>query len=212
MKSQADKKRSDRTFQVGGWIFHKAQPYAQSSLAVRSNHKLAFCYFGPFQVLAKVGVVAYRLQLPLDCAIHPVLCLSASSSILPRSTYWCSSSSCCSTWRYCSCGNSWTTRGQKRRSCDRTGEDSLQGHSSAESTWEDAAALHLHFPEAPPWGQASSEGGRNVTAATTHTSTVDNPTTENPVKHWVRPERIKRANVRIAGPEWIMGWCIRAAI
>jgi hypothetical protein len=37
MKRQADKRRSERVFQVGDWVFLKAQPYVQSSLALRAN-------------------------------------------------------------------------------------------------------------------------------------------------------------------------------
>lgn len=83
MKEQADKHRSDRVFSKGDWVFLKAQPYAQSSLAARANHKLAFHYFGPFQVLSKVGAVAYRLALPDTCSIHPVLHVSQFRKALP---------------------------------------------------------------------------------------------------------------------------------
>lgn len=72
LKSQADKKRSFRTFQVGDSIFVKIQPYVQTSLATRSSNKLSFRYFGPFKVIAKIGEVAYQFELPEDYMIHPV--------------------------------------------------------------------------------------------------------------------------------------------
>lgn len=76
MKVQADKKRSNHSFHVGDTVYLKIQPYVQTSLATRSSNKLSFRYFGPFKILDKVGDVAYRLQLPDDCRIHPVFHVS----------------------------------------------------------------------------------------------------------------------------------------
>lgn len=76
MKSQADKKRSDRVFQVGVMVYLKIQPYVQTSVATRANHELAYKYFGPFEILQRVGVVAYRLRLPETAMIHPVFHVS----------------------------------------------------------------------------------------------------------------------------------------
>lgn len=45
MKGQADKHRSERVFQVGDEVFLKLQPYLQSSVVRRENHKLAFQVF-----------------------------------------------------------------------------------------------------------------------------------------------------------------------
>jgi hypothetical protein len=76
MKKQANKNRSERKFKVGDMVFLKLQPYVQSSLAHRSNLKLSFKFFGPFKVLARVGYVAYKLELPSTAAIHPVFHVS----------------------------------------------------------------------------------------------------------------------------------------
>jgi hypothetical protein len=76
MKSQADKKRLERQFSVGDMVYMKLQPYVQSNVMPRANQKLSFKYFGSFYVLEKVGVVAYRLQLPESCHIHPVIHVS----------------------------------------------------------------------------------------------------------------------------------------
>ena len=63
-------------FNVGDWVLVKLQPYRQHSLALKKNHKLGTRYFGPFQVIQKVGEVAYKLQLPKDSKIHPVFHIS----------------------------------------------------------------------------------------------------------------------------------------
>lgn len=76
MKIQADKHRTERVFSVGDSVFLKMQPYIQASIAPRANHKLAFKYFGPFTVLARVGEVAYKLDLPAHCRVHPVFHVS----------------------------------------------------------------------------------------------------------------------------------------
>lgn len=76
MKSQADKKRSDRSFAVGDMVYLKLQPYVQSSLAPRSNQKLSFKYSGPCKIASKIGEVAYKLELPSSSAIHLVFHVS----------------------------------------------------------------------------------------------------------------------------------------
>jgi hypothetical protein len=54
----------------------KLQQYVQSSLAPRANQKLSFRFFGHFQILQKVGDVAYKLALPASSLIHPVFHVS----------------------------------------------------------------------------------------------------------------------------------------
>jgi hypothetical protein len=64
MKHQADKSRSERVFSMGDWEYLKLHPYVQASLAPRANQKLAYKFFGPFQVVSRVGDIAYKLKLP----------------------------------------------------------------------------------------------------------------------------------------------------
>jgi hypothetical protein len=37
MKLQADKHRTERSFEVGTWVYVKLQPYVQTSVAARAN-------------------------------------------------------------------------------------------------------------------------------------------------------------------------------
>jgi ribosomal protein L21E len=82
-KMQVDKHRSERSFEVGDSVYLKLQPYVQTSIATRASHKLLFRYFGPYQIIAKVGVVAYKLLLPHHSAIHPVFHVSQLKKVLP---------------------------------------------------------------------------------------------------------------------------------
>ncbi|KAK8942857.1 hypothetical protein KSP39_PZI008725 [Platanthera zijinensis] len=70
MKVLADKKRSERSLEVGTWAYIRLQPYRQTSMRPHGFHKLSPRFFGPFPVLEKIGEVAYRLELPPDAKIH----------------------------------------------------------------------------------------------------------------------------------------------
>ncbi|XP_070050282.1 uncharacterized protein [Nicotiana tomentosiformis] len=76
MKVQADKRKTDRSYQVGDWVFIKLQPYMQLSLNNHSYQKLSAKFFDLFQIIAKVGQVAYNLALPLHYKIHPTFYVS----------------------------------------------------------------------------------------------------------------------------------------
>jgi len=76
MKSQADKNRTERHFSVGDFVYLKLQPYVQTSVMPRSNKKLSFKFFGPYEILEKLGSVAYKLKLPSTSTIHSVFHVS----------------------------------------------------------------------------------------------------------------------------------------
>lgn len=76
MKIQADKHRSEREFQVGDWVWLKTQPYKQMTVHQKSNQKLATAFCGPFQIIDKIGKVAYKLKLSSEVKIHNVVHVS----------------------------------------------------------------------------------------------------------------------------------------
>ncbi|XP_060185692.1 uncharacterized protein LOC132615132 isoform X2 [Lycium barbarum] len=76
MKQYADAKRSEREFAIGDMVYLKLQPYRQISVAMRKNLKLSAKFFGPDEVIRKLGPGAYELKLPATSKIHPVFHVS----------------------------------------------------------------------------------------------------------------------------------------
>jgi hypothetical protein len=76
MKLQADKKRTFLEFTVGEKVLLKLQPYVHTSVARRPYPKIAFKYYGPYEIVEKIGNVAYKLKLPEGSLIHPVFHIS----------------------------------------------------------------------------------------------------------------------------------------
>ncbi|KZV51023.1 hypothetical protein F511_43983, partial [Dorcoceras hygrometricum] len=75
MKKWADAKRRQREYSIGDKVLIKILP--QQFKAFRGVHKgLTRKYEGPFPIIARVGKVSYRLDLPNTLKIHPTFHVS----------------------------------------------------------------------------------------------------------------------------------------
>ena len=76
MKTYADQKRREEQFNPGDWVYLKIQPHRQKTITQKALYKLGCRFYGPYQVVSKVGEVAYKLDLPAEAHIHPVIHVS----------------------------------------------------------------------------------------------------------------------------------------
>ena len=73
MKKQADQHRSERSFEVGDWVFLRIKPYKHISLKkAKKDNKSSPKYYGPYKVFQNIGTMAYKLELPASSRVHPV--------------------------------------------------------------------------------------------------------------------------------------------
>ena len=69
-RSYADNRRRDLQFEIGDRVFLKISPW-KGVLRFGRLGKLSPRYIGPYEILSKVGSVAYKLKLPLELSrIH----------------------------------------------------------------------------------------------------------------------------------------------
>ncbi|WMV45520.1 hypothetical protein MTR67_038905, partial [Solanum verrucosum] len=89
-KSYADNRKRDLKFKVGDWVYFKISPMKRV-VSFGKKGKLSPRYVGLYEILKRVGKVAYEFKLPNELAsVHPVFhismlkkCIGEPVSILP---------------------------------------------------------------------------------------------------------------------------------
>ena len=84
MMSYADLKRREVEYQVGDKVYLKLQPYRLQTLAKRINQKFSPRYYGPYDIIKKIGPVAYRLKFLADFRVHHVFHISLLKKCVSR--------------------------------------------------------------------------------------------------------------------------------
>jgi hypothetical protein len=89
-KSYADKNKTHREFKVGEHIFLKVKSN-RSSLKLGNCTKLVARFCGPFEILERIGLVAYMLALLASMTVHNVFHVSFLKKYIPDANhviYW----------------------------------------------------------------------------------------------------------------------------
>lgn len=75
-KQLADRKRSEREFEVGEEVYLKLSQPQLKSILKQPMTKLSPKFYGLYSITTKIGPVAYRLQLPEETQVHLVFHVS----------------------------------------------------------------------------------------------------------------------------------------
>ena len=89
-KSYAAQKRRNLEFQVGDHVYLKVKA-RKISMKLGNCAKLAPRFCGPFEILDRIGPVAYQLELPTNLRIHNVFHVSLWKKYIHDPThmiYW----------------------------------------------------------------------------------------------------------------------------
>ena len=82
-KSYAERRRRDLEFQIGNFVFLKVSPYSGVKRFGKKG-KLSPRFVEPFEILERIGMVAYRIALPSELSsIHDVFHVSMLRKYIP---------------------------------------------------------------------------------------------------------------------------------
>jgi hypothetical protein len=85
-KSYTDSNRTHKEFKVGDHVFLKVKTN-RSSLKLGSCAKLAARFCGPFEILERIGPVAYMLELPASMTVHNVFHVPLLKKYVPDANH-----------------------------------------------------------------------------------------------------------------------------
>lgn len=168
MKHYADGNRTPQMFSIGGEVFLKLQPYAQTTVANHPCAKLAYKFYGPFQIVEQIGPAAYKLHLPAAAQIHWVFRVSQLKEFVPDHT---------PVFSILPVPVDLSSRDVQpgailERKLVKKGDTALlqiliqwTGLPTEAATWENYETLKLRYPTAPAWGQSEAQEGGNVSTS-----------------------------------------------
>ena len=82
-RNYADNRHKDLQFDIGDRVFLKISPW-KGILRFRRRGKLSPRYIGPYEIVSKVGPIAYRLKLPPELSrIHDTFHVSMLRKYIP---------------------------------------------------------------------------------------------------------------------------------
>lgn len=169
MKVAYDTKHRHVEFKIGDMVLLKLHPHRQLSLKNHGYTKLSPRYYGPFKVIAPVGSVAYKLELPSSSKLHPVFHVSCLKPFHGNPV------SVQSTLPTLSKGELHPTpQAVLEYRVFKTEPQALihwEGLSPAEASWEDIASLRTRFPSLVLEDKHCFKGGSNVTTSTSISNT-----------------------------------------
>ncbi|XP_057870687.2 uncharacterized protein LOC131077252 [Cryptomeria japonica] len=71
-----EKQRIERSFELDDMVYLRLQPFRQSTLKKSGAEKLKPCFYGPFRVIRRVGVMVFKLELLVSSRVHNVFHVS----------------------------------------------------------------------------------------------------------------------------------------
>jgi hypothetical protein len=85
-KIYVDKGKTHREFKMGDHVFVKVKSN-RSSLKLGNCSKLATRYCGPFEILERIGPIAYMIAFPTSMSVHNVFHVSLLKKYIPHANH-----------------------------------------------------------------------------------------------------------------------------